>query len=207
MAVHSGGHEAPGPGTASVVVASFTSRRDAERTVASLGHSFRHKARRGGASAVVVTRNPDGSFKLVQSRFLTATGVVAMAAFFMAEIVVGLLGIGAARKGVKASRQRAHERQSGVGRDAHQLAEVFDHLGPHAACVLFHCMDEATAQAVATRADERGVRSSHYARTEFVALLDRLGSEYDWIRPAVAEPAAKVKKHIKLRKHSKTQQG
>jgi hypothetical protein len=114
MAAHSGADEAPGSGTASVVVASFASRRDAERTVASLGHSFRHKARGGGASAFVVTRNPDGSFKLVQSRVLTATGVVAMATFFTAEIMVGLIGIGAARKGAKASRQRAHERQSGV---------------------------------------------------------------------------------------------
>jgi len=208
MAARSGPDEAaPGSGTASVVVASFASRRDAERTVASLGHSFRHKARRGGASAFVVTRNPDGSFKLVQSRVLTASGVVAMAMFFMADIMVGLLGIGAARKGVKASRQRAHERQSGVGRDAHRLAEVFDELGPHAACVLFHCTDEETAQVVATRADERGDRSSHYARTDFLAMLDRLGSEYDWIRPAVAEPAAKVRKHSRLRKHSKTQQG
>ena len=198
---------APGSGTASVVVASFSSRRDAERTVASLGHSFRHKARSGGASAFVVTHNPDGSFKIVQSRVVTATGVVATATFFTAEIMVGLIGIGAARKGAKARKHRTHQRQSGVGRDAHRLAEVFDRLGPHAACVLFHCTDEQTAQAVATRADERGERSSHYARTEFLALLDRLGSEYDWIRPAVAEPAAKVRKHSKLRKHSKTQQG
>ena len=117
--------------------------------------------------------------------------------------MVGLIGIGAARKGAKASRQRAHERQSGVGRDADRLAEVFDQLGPHAACVLFHCTDEETAQAVATQARERGDRSSHYARTEFLALLDRLGSEYDWIRPAVAEPAVKMRKHLKLRKHSK----
>ena len=85
--------------------------------------------------------------------------------------------------------------------------EVFDQLGPHAACALFHCTDEHTAQAVATRADERGDRSSHYERTAFLALLDRLGSEYDWIRPAVAEPAAKVRKHPKLRRHTKTQRG
>ena len=58
MVTRSGPDEAaPGFGTASVVVASFASRRDAERTVASLGHSFRHKARGGGASAFVVTRN------------------------------------------------------------------------------------------------------------------------------------------------------
>ena len=73
--------------------------------------------------------------------------------------------------------------------------------------MLFHCTDEQTAQAVATRADERGESSSHYARTEFLTLLDRLGSEYDWIRPAVAEPTAKAKKHSKRKNDSKTQQG
>ncbi len=71
--------------------------------------------------------------------------------------------------------------------------------------MLFHCTDEQTAQAVAARAEERSDRSSHYSRTDFLALLDRLGSEYDWIRPAVAEPAAKVRKHSVLRKHSKTE--
>ena len=154
---------ASGSGTASVVVASFSSRRDAERTVASLGHSFRHKARGGGASAFVVTRNSDGSFKIVQSRVVTATGVVATATIFTAEIMVGLIGIGPARKGAKARKDRVHQRQSGVGRDAHRLAEVFDRLGPHGACVLFHCTDEQTAQAVATRrtSEASAARTTH----------------------------------------------
>ena len=51
-------------GSASVVVASFKSRRIAERMVASLGHTFRHQALKGSASAFVVARNGDGSFRL-----------------------------------------------------------------------------------------------------------------------------------------------
>jgi hypothetical protein len=198
MAAHSGPKAVADPGAASVVVASFASRHLAERMVASLGHGFRHKARHGSANASVVTRSsPDGSFKLAQSRVITASGVVATATTFTAEIMVGLVGIGVTRRGAKAARHRAHQRQSGVGREAHQLAEVFDQLGPHGACLIFHCTDEQTAQTVARRADERGDRSSHHSRTEFLALLDRLGSDYDWIRPAVDQPAAKVRKHSK----------
>jgi hypothetical protein len=145
----------------------------------------------------VVTRIPDGSFELAQSRVITASGVVATAMTFTAEIMVGLMGIGVAIRGRKAARHRAHQRQSGVGREAHQLAQVFDQLGPHGACLIFLCTDEQTAQIVAKRADERSDRSSHHARTEFLALLDRLGSDYDWIRPAVDQSAAKVRKRSK----------
>jgi uncharacterized membrane protein len=199
-------HESDSSGTASIVIASFASRRGAERMVASLGHSFRHMAHNGSAAAFVVTRSHDGSFKLVQSRVITASGVVATTTIFAAEIMVGLIGIGAMRKGAKGAKHRVHQRQSGVGRDDQRLAEVFDRLGDHGACVLFSCSDEQMAQAVAKRADERGDRSSHYARTQFLALLDRLGTDYDWVRPAIAEPAAKEKKHSKLRRHSKTRQ-
>jgi len=195
------GQEAPAPGSATIVLASFDSRRLAERTVASLGHGFRHQARKGGAAAVVVTRDPDGSFRLVQSRVVTATGVVATASTWTAMIMVGLIGIGPAIRGAKAAHHRAHQRQSGVGHDADRLAAVFDQLGPHGACVLFHCTDEEMAQAVAKRADERGNHSSHYQQIDFLAMLDRLGTEYDWIRPAVAEPAPTAKKkHLFQRK-------
>jgi hypothetical protein len=95
---------------------------------------------------------------------------------------------------VKNAGHRAHQRQSGVGQDADRLADVFDGLGPDGACALFCYSDEETARAVATRADERGDHTSHYARSEFLALLDRLGKAYDWIRPAVAEPASRAKK-------------
>ncbi len=180
--------------SASVVVASFKSRRVAERMVASLGHRFRHQALKGSASAFVATRNRDGSFRLVQSRVVTTTGIVASVTKFAAIVMAGLIGIGPAIEGVKNAGHRAHQRQSGVGQDADCLAEVFDGLGPHGACVLLYCTDEEMAQAVARRACELGDHSSHYARNEFLALLDRLGKAYDWIRPAVAEPASRAKK-------------
>jgi len=172
------------------------SRADVLRNAwsASLGHSFRHQALNGRAAAFVVTRDLDGSFRLIQSRVVTATGVVVNMSMFAAIVMAGLIGIGPAIRGVKAAGHRAHQRQSGVGRNADRLAEVFDQLGPHGACVLLYCEDEETAQAVAKRADERGDHSSHYARTEFLALLDRLGNNYDWIRPAVAYPASRAKK-------------
>jgi uncharacterized membrane protein len=192
--VHAGAQAAPVSASGSVVVASFKSRRVAERMVASLGHSFRHQALKGSAAAFVVTRDPDGSFRLVQSRVVTATGVVANVSKFAAIVMAGLIGIGPAIKGVKAAGHRAHQRQSGVGQDAERLAKLFDQLGPHGACVLLYCEHEETAQAVARRADERGDHSAHYAQTEFLALLDRLGNNYDWIRPAVANPARRVKR-------------
>ena len=98
---HSEAQEAPKSGSAEIVVASFASRRGAERMVASLGHSFRHKARNGIVNAFVVTRSNDGTFKIFQSRVITATGVVFTTTFFAAEIMVGLVGIGAMRKGAK----------------------------------------------------------------------------------------------------------
>jgi voltage-gated potassium channel len=176
-------------GSDSVVVASFKRRHVAERMVASLGHSFRHQARKERAAAHVITRNPDGSFRLVQSRVLTATGVVANLSKFAAIVAAGFMGIGRAIKNVTVAGHRAHQRQSGVGEDADRLAKMFDKLGPQGACVLLVFTDEVAAQAAAARADERGDESSHYARTEFLALLDRLGTAYDWIRPAVAELA------------------
>ena len=60
-------------GQESVVIASFDSYRHAEHMLASLGRGFRKKARKGGATGVVVRGNPDGSLKLTQSRVLTAS--------------------------------------------------------------------------------------------------------------------------------------
>lgn len=84
----------PTAGSASVVVASFKSRRIAERMVASLGHNFRRQALKGSASAFVVTRSGDGSFRLVQSRVVTTTGILANVSKFAAIVMAGLIGIG-----------------------------------------------------------------------------------------------------------------
>ena len=188
----------------SVVVASFSSRRAAERMVASLGHRFRHQALKGGATAYVVTRDHDGSFKVAQSRSATATGVVSNVGKFAAIVVAGLYGIGPAIKGVKAAGHRAHQRQSGVGQNANRLAELFDELGPNGACVLFSCVDDETAATAAKRADERGSHSSHYSQRDFLAVLEHLGHEYDWLRPTVSEldsKATKKQKSHRKRRH------
>ena len=62
----------------SVVLASFDSYRHAEHMLASLGRGFRTKARKGGATAVVVRANPDGSLKVTESRVLEAGDLVSV---------------------------------------------------------------------------------------------------------------------------------
>lgn len=64
---------------------------------------------------------------------------------------------------------------------------------------MFHCTDDAAGQVVATQAGKRVGDNLQYSRTEFLTVLDRLGSDYDWVRPVVAEPTPKVKKHRKGR--------
>jgi hypothetical protein len=173
------------PGTASVVLASFESSRAAERMVASLGRHFRHQARKGSVSAFVVTRNPDGSFKLVQSRVVTAGGLASAGIGFTASVMAGFMGSGSAYRGAKTLTHGAHERQSHVQQPAHRLTELLDQVGRRAAAVLILCQDEATGRAAVARAAERGRQSAHLSRAEFLAALDRLGDNYDWIRPAL----------------------
>ncbi|MGW1996447.1 hypothetical protein [Embleya sp. NPDC001921] len=62
-------------GQESVVLAGFDDHRRAEHMLASLGRDFRRKARKDGATAVVITGNTDGSLKLTRSRVLTAGGL------------------------------------------------------------------------------------------------------------------------------------
>lgn len=184
---------------ASVILASFENRHAAEHTVASLGHDFRHKAHRGNAAAFVVTHNRDGSFTLAQSRVLTGSGLAVAAATLTAAILAGLHGVIAALQGAKTAKHAAHVHRSHVGRDAQQLADLVDQIGPHAAGVVFVCTDPETEQAVAALTAERGSRSAHHSRTEFLALLDRLGDGYDWLRSPVAEPTTKATKHRRFR--------
>ena len=163
--------------------------------VASLRHDFRRKARSGDATAFVITRNRDGTFRLVQSRVLTGSGLVVAATRFIAGILAGFMGSMSALRGAKGVTHAAHERQSHVGRDDQPLGALLSQLGPHAACVMFVCMDEHTAGEVAARASERGSDSAQYSRTDFLALLERMGEGYDPVRSTVAEPAAKASKH------------
>ena len=197
MAGHSGRHQAPDPAADSVNLVRFESRHAAEHMVASVGRDFRKKARKGNTTAFIVTHNKDGSFKLVQSRVLTGTGLVATAIRVTASVMVGFFGSISTLKGAKAATHAALQRQSHAGREDKQLADFLDHLGPKAACVLFHCTDEDSGQPVVKLAGQHVGDSWHYSRAEFLALLDQLGSDYDWILPAVAEPATKPRKNSK----------
>lgn len=179
------------PDPASVIIATFENNHSAERTVASLGHAFGHQARKGDVAAYVVTRHSDGSFKLVQSRVLTAGGIGAAVAGFLIATKAGLLGLGAAFRGAKTVTKSAQQRQTHVPQTDQRLTEVLDEIGPRSAVLLVVCTDEQTEQLVAATAAERGSQSWHMSRAEFLAALDRMGDNYDWIRPVVAQPAAK----------------
>lgn len=185
------GRAAPESASASVVLATFETSRAAERMVASLGRDFRHKARKGSVAAFVVTRHRDGSFKLVQSRVVTGGGLAAAGIRFTASVLAGFMGSMSALRGAKTLTHGAHERQSHVRQPGQRLTELLDQVGQRSAALLILCQDEETGQAVAARAADRGSQSSHLTRAEFLAALDRLGDNYDWIRPALAEPAGK----------------
>jgi hypothetical protein len=189
-----GTHRATGSGSAAVVLATFESSRAAERMLASLGRDFRHKAQKGNAAAFVITHRKDGSFKLVQSRVVTASGVAAAAIRFTTAILAGLMGSMSAIRGAKTLTHGAHQRQSHVQQADQRLAEILDEVGTHSAAALIHSMDEQTGQNVAAQAADRGRDSWEFSRAEFLATLDRQGDNYDWLRPAVAEPAPKEKK-------------
>ena len=198
---HSGTHGSAVAGSASVVLVRFKSRRAAERMVASLGRDFRKNAHKGKAAAFIVAHNKDGSFKLVQSRVLTSRGLAISVTKFTAGVLTGLgiLMTVSALGGAKTATHAARQHQSHVGEEDKRLAQLLDHLGPKAACVVFHCTDDAAGQVVATQAGKRVGDNLQYSHTEFLAVLDRLGSDYDWVRPVVAEPTPKVKKHRKGR--------
>jgi hypothetical protein len=103
---------------ASVVGAVFENSHAAERMVSSLGHDLRQKARKGEVTAFVISRHRDGSFKLVQSRVVTAGGLGAAAAGFAAATMAGLLGAGSVLRGAKKVTGSARERQSHVRQDS-----------------------------------------------------------------------------------------
>ena len=94
-------------GQEGVVVASFGHRRAAEHMLASLGHKFRHNARKGHAEAFVVSGNADGSLKLTESRVLEASGVSATIIRLSLSWMVGFMGLVSTLKGAKHDWVRA----------------------------------------------------------------------------------------------------
>ena len=182
-------HSAAKSGQEAVVIASFDSYRHAEHMLASLGRGFRQKARKGGAIAVVVKGNPDGSLKLTQSRVLTASDFASTLIRLSLSWTVGFMGLLATLKGAKSQAHAAHVREGHVGSDAHQAHKILAEAGPHAAIALVRCKDQETQQMVAAAAADSARRSWDGSLTEFLAALDP-GSTHDWVRAALGEPSS-----------------
>ena len=176
------------PAGDSVVLASFDSYRHAEHMLASLGRGFRRKARKGGATAVVVRGNPDGSLKVTESRVLSASDLAAVVLRVSLAWMIGFLGLLSTLKGARSEARAARAREGHVGSGEHRAHEILAEAGPHAAIVLVRCRDQETRQMVAAAAAGSARGSWDGSLTEFLAALDP-GSAHDWVRAAVGEPA------------------
>ena len=172
-----------------VVIASFENRHAAERMLASLGHEFRHNARKGHADAFVVNGNADGSLKLTQSRVLEASGLAAIIARLSVFMMAGLIGVGAMLKGAKGTAHAAHKHQSHVGSDEQRAHEILAQAGPGAAILLVRCQDRVTGTSVAAAAADRASYSWEGSMPDFLAGLAP-GSEHDWVRAALDKPSS-----------------
>jgi len=171
-----------------VILASFENRRAAEHMLASLRRGFRKKARKGHATALVVSGNKDGSLKLTQSRVLSASGVVYTLLRVGLSVAIGFMGIFSTLKGAEGGVHEVRERESHVGSDEQAVHAILAKAGPNAALVLVCCDDQELRQAVVARASERASESWDGSRSQFLAGLDP-GSQHDWIRAAVGEPS------------------
>jgi hypothetical protein len=139
MAPEGGAAEATGQ--ESVVLASFENRHAAEHMLLSLGRGFRKKARKGGATALVVSGNKDGSLKLTESRVLEAGGLTATLLHISVSWTGGFWGTLSTLKGVKAGAHAARKRQSHVGSDEQRAHAIIAEAGPQAAIALVRCKD------------------------------------------------------------------
>ncbi|MEV4613149.1 hypothetical protein AB0K43_11180 [Kitasatospora sp. NPDC049258] len=175
-------------GQESVVIASFDSHRRAEHMLASLGRGFRTKARKRGATAVVIRGNADGSLKLTQSRVLTASGFANALLRISLSWTVGFMGLFSTLKGAEVGAHAAEVRKGHVRSDAQHAHRILAEAGPQAAITLVRCKDADTRQMVAAAAAERAKDSWDGSLTEFLAALDP-GSAHDWVRAAVGEPS------------------
>lgn len=173
-------------GQESVIVASFDSYRRAEHMLASLGRGFRRKARKGGAIAVVVRGNPDGSLKVTESRVLEAGDLVAVLMRLSLSWTVGFMGLFSMAKGTRGGVRAVEVRGGHVGSDEHEAHKILAGAGPHGALVLVRCKDPQTREIVAAAARDNAKDSWERSLTEFLAALDP-GNDHDWVRAAIGE--------------------
>jgi hypothetical protein len=178
-----------GSGSETVVLATFANRHAAERMVTSLGRDFRQKARKGEVAAFLISGNADGSFSLVQSRVLTASGVAAAGIGITVATLAGLLGMMSALRGGKTVVHAARKRERHVGADAQRLRDILAQAGPHASVTVVRCADPARGAAVAILAATRALDSWHGSRDEFITAVNQAVGEHDWILAAFDEPS------------------
>jgi hypothetical protein len=155
--------------------------------LASLGRGFRKKARQGGASALVVSRNKDGSLKVTQSRVLTAGGLMSALIRVSLSWTVGFMGLLPTLRGAQGMRHAGHLRERRVGSDDQSAHAILARAGQHAAMALVCCQDVEMQRTVGAHAADRGSESWEGSRTEFLAALDP-GGKHDWVRAALGEP-------------------
>ncbi len=176
-------------GQESVVLASFDSYRHAEHMLASLGRGFRKKARKGGARAVVVRGNPDGSLKVTESRVLSASDFMAVLLRVSLSWVAGFMGLFSMLKGARGGVRAVEVRKGHTGSGEHRAHEILAAAGPHAALVLVRCQDREMHQAVTAASADSATDIWDGSLTEFLAALEP-GSAHDWVRAAVGEPSS-----------------
>jgi hypothetical protein len=168
----------------SVILASFENRHAGEHMLVSLGREFRKEARKGHATALVISGNKDGSLKLTQSRVLTASGFVYTVTRISLSVTIGFTGILSTVKGTKGGVHEVRERESHVGSDEHAVHALLAQTDPSAALVLVCCDDQELRQTVVARATDRASESWDGSRAQLLAGLDP-GSQHDWLRAAI----------------------
>jgi hypothetical protein len=176
-------------GLETIVLSSFPTRRAAEHMLATLGRKFRRTARKGHATALVVSANRDGSLLLKQSRVLTASGYAYTLIHVSLSWTVGFMGIISSLKGVEGGVHAVRVREGHVGSDEHQAHAILAKAGPHAAIVLVRCRDQEMTPQVTKHAAEHASYSWHGSRQEFLAAVDP-SSQYDWVRSALGEQSS-----------------
>ncbi len=171
----------------SVILASFDNRRVAEHVLGSLGRDLRKQARKGRASALIVSGNSDGSLKLTQSRVVTGSAFLSTVIHVSASVMMGFAGMRSSLKGARAGVHAAKVRSGHVGPEERRGHQILAEAGPDAALVLVRSSDPDMARTVFTEVEARARYSWHGSLDEFLADLDP-GAEHDWVRAALGEP-------------------
>jgi hypothetical protein len=140
---------------------------------------------------MIVTLNRDGSFKLVESRVISASGLAAAGIGVSAAVLAGFMGARSMFQGAKSEVGAARARSGHVDVEAEKVRALLGESGSSGAVLIVRTADQPTAEIVEARAAERATDHWRGPSADLLATLDRLGRDYDWLRPAVGEPPQK----------------